>query len=307
MTAKFADISHYQGSVDLVAYKAAGYDRIAMKVSEANFWDNTFFDRWRQAGQLGLARVGYHFLRNDIAGSIQFDTMINAIAQADPLAPGDRLCLDVEDPRPGMTARATAAAKQFFDAAVVRGYSSGWIYSGKWYLEPAGFSALSAPVGWRNLWISDYSSDVIQLPSGWSQEQLVACQYTDNAQVPGIGSSDADFVIKEWLDMTSPSNWSAADWKAFPEHWDAVMDKRYSGTPAMTPTEFLAGVRNWQKGVDAAVKAVQDDVAAANTELVNLSSVMGQILDRLSTSSNGTVDVASLALQLAEHLQLKAV
>lgn len=214
MTA-FADISHYQ-TVDLAAYQRGGYDRICMKATGGaldgtlRFADSTFAARWRQAGQLGLARVAYHFARNNNTGGDEFAWCWSQIQAAGGMTSRDVLCYDQEDNRPGMTVWAAQRAREFTAAAVRAGVTGGWIYSGCWYLNPAGLTAAMLPAGWRQLWISDYTAGqadaAIEVPSGWTRAQIVARQYTDNTSYPGIPAPcDGNRVLREWLetyDMT---------------------------------------------------------------------------------------------------------
>ncbi len=146
MAVSYADLSHYQGSVDLAAYKAAGHDRVMLKATEGTgFLDTTFTARWRQAGTLGLKRGAYHFLRNALPGAEQWAWFIAAVRRAGPLQPGDWLCLDSEDPAtPG---RAVACSQEFTRAATLAGHVDGEVYTGRWYADPNGLTAAVFPVG----------------------------------------------------------------------------------------------------------------------------------------------------------------
>lgn len=217
MVVSFADTSHFQ-AVDLPAYQAAGYDRIVIKATGGaldgtlRFVDSMFVARWRHAGTLGLARVAYHFARNNNSGADEFAWCWSQIHAAGGMTSQDVLCYDQEDNRtPQTTALARQRTKEFTAAAVNAGVATGWLYSGKWFLEPAGIVATDLPVGWRNLWISDYTPGqadaAIEVPAGWTRAHIVARQYADDAAYPGIPAPcDANRVIREWLtqgdDMT---------------------------------------------------------------------------------------------------------
>lgn len=195
----FADTSHYQASVDLAAYKAAGHDRIVFKATEgATGTDPVFADRWRLAGQLGLARGAYHFGRSG-DGAVEW-RHFSGVVKAAGLTAADLLILDSEDPGNERYARTHAAA--FCHAATADGHPVGAVYSGAWYATPARLTPDVLPAGWRQLWISDYSGttdNVIGLPAGWARAQVIARQYTDRATLPGIGACDASRVIRDWL------------------------------------------------------------------------------------------------------------
>lgn len=196
----FADISHYQ-TLDLVAYKAAGYDRVFMKATEGtSYVDPVFADRWRRAGQLGLARGVYHFGRSG-NGVAEWRHFIATVKAAGGVTARDILILDQEDPGKEAVARAHAGA--FTHAAVGDGYSTGGIYTGRWFAEPAHLSADAVEPGWRRLWLSDYGSAAdsrVTLPTGWTYAQLIARQYTDATRFAGIAAPcDGNRVVNEWL------------------------------------------------------------------------------------------------------------
>ncbi len=200
----FADISHHQAAVDLDAYAAGGHRIIVMKATESDTWtDATFADRWRRAGQLGLTRVAYAFLRTPVGGARQFDHLLAVVNAAGGLKPGDLLCQDVEDvgygpddpTRAARIARAAACSVEFTSRAVAAGFPVGWTYTGRWYAGPAGLTAALLPPGWRRLWISDTTPDVVELPAGWTRDQVVAVQYTDHADLPGIPGTDASILL----------------------------------------------------------------------------------------------------------------
>lgn len=213
MVTTFADLSHHQ-TADLAAYARAGHDRVVLKATEGTgFTDDTFADRWRQAGQLGLARVAYHYARNKFNGADEFDLLWRVVQGAGGLGDRDRLCLDTEDTE---TPRyAVREAQQFTARAVALGVTRGLVYTGNWYVKQvasAGGGALSAsvfPAGWRQLWLSHYDASVpddqIIIPNGWARSQCVARQYTDRATVAGVlGGCDYSRLFVEWL-TTGPT------------------------------------------------------------------------------------------------------
>lgn len=204
----FADISHHQAAVDLAAYKRAGHDRIILKATEGTgFTDPTFTARWRRAGQLGLARVAYHFARARFDGADEFDHILTVVNAAGGLGARDRLCLDVEDP--DTPSRAAANARQFAARAAQRGITSGLVYTFRSYAVNHGIAPSLFPAGWRQLWLADYTAGqadtAIELGAGWTRAQVVARQFTDQAHVAGIGSlCDYNRLLREWI-RTTPS------------------------------------------------------------------------------------------------------
>lgn len=218
MAVLFADLSHHQATVDLVAYQAAGHDRVCIKATGGatdgtlRYVDPAFADRWRQAGQLGLYRIAYHYARNNNPGAAELAWCLDRIGVAGGLGARDVLCYDQEDTLPGGPALARQRTREFVADAVAAGITTGWIYSGKWYLDPAGLRAADLPAGWQRLWISDYTpgqaDGAIEVPAGWDRSQFVARQFTDSAAVPGVaGGCDYSRVLIEWIntgdDMTA--------------------------------------------------------------------------------------------------------
>lgn len=211
MPVTFADISHHQADADIAAYHAAGFNVIAIKATGGavdgtlRYVDPRYTVRWRLAGALRMNRIAYHFARNNNSGADEFRWCWLQILDAGGMTPGDILCLDQEDNRDAHT---VAAARQrtieFTHAAAAAGVTRGWIYTGVWYLRQTGLMPGDVPAGWRQLWLSDYSSgqadSEIELPPGWARHHVVARQYSDNAAFPGIPAPcDANRVIREWL------------------------------------------------------------------------------------------------------------
>lgn len=221
MAVLFADISHHQATVDLAAYKAAGHDRVCIKATGGatdgtlRYVDPEFAGRWRQAGDLGLHRIAYHYARNNNPGAAELAWCLDRLTAAGGMRPGDVLCYDQEDTLPGGSTLARQRTREFVTAAVAARITTGWIYSGKWYLDPAGVRAADLPAGWQRLWISDYTAGqadgAIEVPAGWSRAQFVARQFTDQATVPGVaGGCDYSRVLIDWIN-TGDDSMSASD------------------------------------------------------------------------------------------------
>jgi GH25 family lysozyme M1 (1,4-beta-N-acetylmuramidase) len=221
MAVLFADLSHHQTGVDLAAYQRAGHDRVCIKATGGavdgtlRYVDPAFADRWRTAGDLGLHRIAYHYARNNNPGADELAWCLDRVNAAGGLRTGDVLCYDQEDTLPGGPGLARQRTREFVGAAVQAGTGTGWIYSGKWYLDPAGLRAADLPAGWQRLWISDYTpgqaDTQIEVPAGWSRAQFVARQFTDQAAVPGVsGGCDYSRVLIEWIN-TGDDSMSAAE------------------------------------------------------------------------------------------------
>ena len=199
----YADLSHHQAGVDLQKYRAAGHTRIALKATEGTgFTDPAFAPRWKQAGQLGLARIAYHFARAKFDGADEFAHFWSVVQAAGGLGRNDRLCLDVEDP--DTPNRAAANAREFVGAAVAQGIGDGLIYTYNYYATHHAIAPSQFPPGWRQLWLADYTvgqaDAVVELGAGWNRGQVAARQYTDKETVAGVpGTCDCSRVLNDWL------------------------------------------------------------------------------------------------------------
>jgi GH25 family lysozyme M1 (1,4-beta-N-acetylmuramidase) len=209
---QFVDISHHQGGVDLAVYAGAGYERIAIKATGGAldgglYTDPLFSTRWVQSGELGLARVGYHFARNNNPGSVEYDHFRRITERAGGFGERDLPCYDTEDDRsPQLRRLARQRTIEFTHYAAARGAPRGLIYSYAGYLAAAGITAADVPPGWRLLWLADPTpgqpDSQIEVPPGWTRDQVAARQYTDHADVPGIPHTDANRVLHNWLGDT---------------------------------------------------------------------------------------------------------
>jgi hypothetical protein len=281
---EFADLSHYEPSVTLSVYANAGFDRVFLKATDGlSFSDPTFAARWQVAGELGLARGAYHFARAANNGAAEFDHFLSVVEAAGGLGPRDVAVLDSEDPdAPG---RAAAHAAEFTRQAVARGVPAGLVYTGVWYGDPAGLRPEVLAPGWRRLWLSDYHAipdAAMRLPAGWSRDQVYARQYTSSADLPGIPHAcDASRVLREWIALTSPSEWTAADKQVVKDllHSEiaAAMAARYD-TAGETPRELLARQAGRDKAVAAAVEGIAGRIEAAGVDVPTLAAA---ILDGL--------------------------
>jgi lysozyme len=290
MSVLFADVSHHQGVVNWAAYKAAGHDRVMIKATGGatdgtlRYADPLFAANWRGAGAQGLRRGAYHYARNNNPGAAEWDWFWQNLQAAGGLRPGDWLCYDQEDTRPGAAAAARQRTVEFIGAAVRAGHPSGEVYSGRWYLEPAGIRAFDLPPGWRRLWISDYTPGqpdaAVELPAGWDRDMIVARQHTDRAAVAGVASPcDYNRVLREWgyqeegdVPLTDAEKddiaerTAAAVWQvqhAWPARWDALPH----ASPSYRLDDYLVGAEinalRAAEALPAILKAAQAAQAAS--------------------------------------------
>ncbi len=327
--ADWADISHHQESVNLAAYAAAGHRMIGIKSTGGatdgtlRYVDPVFATRWRQAADQGLTRVTYHYARNNNSGAAELDWCLDRIESAGGFLPGDILCYDQEDTRAGSSQPlAVQRTQEFTRAAVQAGITTGWLYSGKWYLEPALLHADNLPPGWRNLWISDYGTRAdasIAVPNGWSRDHLVARQYTEHASVAGIGSPcDYNRLLRTPI-VQPPQHRAPREVDMFVALRDdgvAYLVRPYGMVPlgpdslaayrkALDVIEFTGAEITAMRGpigMPGLGDALQRDVAAlASTTATRLQSIAMDI--GTITGSARPLDAGAVAAQIAELLQ----
>jgi GH25 family lysozyme M1 (1,4-beta-N-acetylmuramidase) len=251
---QIADLSHHQGTFDVAAYKAAGHRTVILKATEGTgYVDPTFTARWRAAGNAGLRRIAYHYTRAANNGATEFDWFLTAVTNAGGLRDGDLLCQDVEDT--DTPARAAANSREFGARAAARGYPTGWVYTGRWYANPNGITAGLYPPGWRQLWLSHYDASVtddqILMPTGWARSQCVARQFTDRANVAGIGSCDYSRLLIPWDTTTGGL------------HMDADVTAAFAAVPGQTATAVKAALQGFMTEVDNRITHVEQMVPAA--------------------------------------------
>ncbi|MBI1757968.1 MAG: glycoside hydrolase family 25 protein [Actinobacteria bacterium] len=280
----WADVSHWQ-MIDLRAYAAAGHDRIACKATEGSgYVDPTFAYRWRLAGQLGLARLAYHFATAANRGADDFDHFIGTVHAAGGVGPRDLLCLDSEDP--AGVSRADDHAREFTARAVARGYPSGCLYTGRWYANPANLQPDDLAPGWRRLWISDYGpapDGQIPLPDGWTRNQVIARQYTSTATLPGItGPADANRTLIDWLGKDPIM---ALDQQYF--------DRKFADVQNGLALIIWGDDRDDTKDIGTH----PDNIQRVRKDLADLAAKVGGL-----AASGGTVDVDALAEAVADKL-----
>jgi lysozyme len=173
------DLSHWNPTPDWDTLKASGVVGIIHKATEGTgYVDDMLFSRARDAMNAGLKWSTYHFLRPD-SMQTQMDHYLGTV---DPRQ-GERVCLDHEDAGVSLEDLEDAVAY----LASQRPDLQLTIYSGHLIKEQIG-NRNSATLAKTSLWIAQYTSaDQPSWPTAtWPIWSL--WQYTDKAQVPGIGA-----------------------------------------------------------------------------------------------------------------------
>ena len=295
MTTDFVDISHHQGSVDLAAYKAAGYRRISMKATEGTgFTDPKFKERWQAAGKLGLERIAYHFQRAKFDGVKEFDFFLSVVNDAGGFGKYDSIMLDYEDP--DTPSRALLGAKRFVGRAVSKGYKVGLLYTYRDYGDRTGLRPELFPEGWRKLVIASYTNipdNQVRLPAGWTWDQVVARQFTDHAIVPGIGSADDNHLDHEWLtavDAVSTPTPEELEEAELATAKDDIIDAINHATYILMYGDHAADVN----GVDAHPNDLQRIRWEMAQDRAAVAAKFGALMEALKTATGGVVDLSAV-------------
>lgn len=185
MTLLGADISHYQGTPDFRAAKAAGLSFVFLKATEGtNYTDPTLNTNRNNAKAAGLVTGYYHFARNGdpVAEATQF---CNAVGT---LAAGELAALDWEV----AGANPPAWSKVWLDTVAGRLGVKPLIYMNK--SAEAGSDWTPVVRGDYGLWLANYDfSATNPMPSVKHWPFVAIEQYSDRAQITGIvGGVDAD-------------------------------------------------------------------------------------------------------------------
>lgn len=229
----FADVSSYQGAIDVAAYKRAGYSALMMKSSEGRtIKDGQFHRTWDLCASHRVEiRLAYHFAHpENNAPETEAREFLRNVFSAGARST-DLLVLDVEAPRPGTLSQAHLREWITRFNTFVKRY---WgrppmIYSGGWWWKPA------VGDGWRPSVMRGYhhsaytSNPYTNSPSALRPHQ-VAQQFTDGDagpnphSMPGIGKCD----VNRWL----RGDWE--DFKSFARGTEEYVQK------------FIVNRRNWR-------------------------------------------------------------
>lgn len=175
---KVIDLSHHNPEPVWSEVKRGGTLGLIHKATEGtSFLDKTLYRRIAAARKAGLVTSTYHFLR---PGSVEAQ-MDWYLEKVDPL-PGERLCLDHEDP--GVTLPMLEEAVTYLHER--RPDCQLTIYSGHLIKAQLGSGKSPTLATLTSLWIAHYTTKPAPTwPKGtWPVWSL--WQYTDGAEVSGI-------------------------------------------------------------------------------------------------------------------------
>lgn len=182
------DISNNNGHVDLRRVKDAGYEFVILKISEDDWGDDDFFDRFAaenlaNARALGMGVGVYTFLRPSKSSPAESITLIErALARLGGLQAGESVWLDVEDEHftgdlHVWLAEALALGSQVFGFPLGK-YSADW-YTSTRNLEHEDLAPYPT-------WWASYQAALPAPQAGWGPIRVWQHDVTQAGAVPGV-------------------------------------------------------------------------------------------------------------------------
>ena len=187
---KFADI--YAGDAfEAIAYRQAGHSMVALKATEGRtYTDESFLPRVQQARAAGLCVFAYHFARpSNNEPEAEADHFAQVVLKAG-VKDRDRLVLDWEDPKHDGAPGATTWIEKFARRLSTHGLTLRVLYAGGPYLEASGMTSMPTDHTGKPLrfWLAAYTANPETYAPAFTRQHLWAVQYTDRANVAGIGN-----------------------------------------------------------------------------------------------------------------------
>lgn len=285
---RYVDASYFQAVIDVNAYKAAGFTRIAHRATYRDSGtDSSFIGRWPTFS--GITRQAYQFAYDGDDPTKAAQHFLNVVDSAGGFRSGDEAMLDLEwfqagdGSWVGLNPIHGKAYAQTFLSIVAAAYSDVrlFMYGNAWWFEQAGITEADFPnVG---MITAAYGAS-FRTPADWSHSCI--WQYTDRQIVPGFPGELVDFnqiTCPTNLDHLSigDDNMSQADIDAINTHVDNAMRFWFTN---------LIGTRQQPAGIDPKTP----------TSLASLA-------DGLYVSYHGIKDDPTHPGQVDLHSQLSAV
>ena len=211
------DVSHWQGKIDWVKVKDAGYSFAIMKATEGTgMVDDTLETNVKGASAVGMAVGCYHFCRASnvpeaVAEAKVFGNVLDSLGgiSAIDIPP----ILDIETVHAKSRSEIVAISHAWLEAIEKRFNVRPMIYSFPFFMDQYLDESLSK----YPLWYANYGNTLDQDRCGWSEWTFQ--QYTDKGSVPGISGycdlnqykgsveelinrisvEDANKLIERWL------------------------------------------------------------------------------------------------------------
>lgn len=183
------DISYYQGNVNWAQIKGSGRQFAFVRISDGlNTPDSKFAQNWPAMKAAGVVRGPYQFFRPGQDPGLQAQLVLDKLAAAGGLKPGDLPpVLDLETADGLASSVVVANAKTWLTKIEAAIKVKPIVYTAAFMSNVIGTS-----FGGYTLWVANYGATCPSMPSGWTDWQF--WQDADNGNVAGVsGGVDTDF------------------------------------------------------------------------------------------------------------------
>lgn len=183
------DISAYQGNVSWSQIKASGRQFAFVRISDGlNSPDSKFAQNWPAMKTAGVVRGSYQFFRPSQDPGLQAQMVIDKLAAAGGIKPGDLPpVLDLESADGLASNVVVSKAKVWLNKIETALNVKPIVYTAAFMSNVIGDN-----FGAYTLWVANYQTTCPTMPSGWTDWHF--WQHTDSGSVPGVsGNVDADY------------------------------------------------------------------------------------------------------------------
>jgi lysozyme len=183
------DVSYYQGNVSWSQVKGSGRQFAFARISDGlNYPDAKFAQNWPAMKSAGLVRGSYQFFRPSQDAGQQAQMVLDKLAAAGGLKPGDLPpVLDLESADGLASSVVVAKAKAWLAKIEAAIEVKPIIYTAAFMSNVIGTN-----FGGYTLWVANYQTTCPTMPSGWTNWHF--WQNSDSGSVPGIaGNVDTNF------------------------------------------------------------------------------------------------------------------
>lgn len=193
------DVSDFDGTVDWIRVRQAGYTFAFAKATEGETWKAATFPRnWRQMEGVGIIRGAYHFFRPTIDAKAQAKHFLDYVNSVDPIGVNDLPpVIDLEHYPASVEQQWNSLSKPERVQRVKK-----WIdvIESEINRKPIIYTSYGFWNGWMRgvrdfsgypLWVAHYTPNPQPLiPHEW--DRWTFWQYSDRAEIPGILESRED-------------------------------------------------------------------------------------------------------------------
>lgn len=183
------DVSSYQGTVSWSKVKGAGTTFAFARISDGlNSVDSKFAQNWPAMKAAGIVRGSYQYFRPGQDAGLQAQMVIDKLAAAGGLQPGDLPpVLDLETADGLAASVVVTKAKAWLAKVEAATKVKPIVYTAAFMSNVIGTS-----FGGYTLWVANYQTTCPTMPSGWTDWQF--WQHSDSGTVAGIsGGVDSDY------------------------------------------------------------------------------------------------------------------